>query len=68
VGAPAGCGWTVVSHASWITVTSAESGTGNGQVVFSVSSNQAGAAPRTGTLTVPGWTFTATQAAGAPSP
>jgi hypothetical protein len=33
-----------------------------------VSPNQAGAAPRTGTLTVPGRTFTVTQAAGAPSP
>ena len=68
VGAPAGCGWTVVSHASWITITSAQSGTGNGQVLFSVSPNQAGAAPRTGTLTVPGRTFTVTQAAGASSP
>jgi hypothetical protein len=68
VGAPASCGWTVVSDALWITITSGQSGIGNGQIVFSVSPNQAGAAPRTGTLTIPGRTFTVTQAAGVPSP
>jgi hypothetical protein len=67
VGAPAGCAWTMISHASWITITSGPSGSGNGQVVFSVAANQA-ATPRTGTLTIPGRTFTVTQAAGAPSP
>jgi glucose/arabinose dehydrogenase len=67
VGAPAGCGWTMVSHESWIIITSGPSGTGNGQVVFSVASNQA-TTPRTGTLTIPGRTFTVTQAAGASSP
>jgi hypothetical protein len=67
VGAPAGCAWTMVSHDSWITITSSPSGTGNGQVVFSVAPNQA-AAPRTGTLTIPGRTFTVTQAAGASPP
>ena len=68
VGAPAGCGWTVISDAPWITITSGQSGIGNGQIVFSVSSNQASATPRTGTLKIPGRTFTVTQAAGAPSP
>ena len=67
VGAPAGCAWTVVSHDSWITITSGPSGTGNGQVVFSVAPNQT-TTPRTGTLTIPGRTFTVTQAAGASSP
>ena len=67
VGAPAGCAWTMVSPDSWITITSAPSGTGNGQVVFSVAPNQA-TTPRTGTLTIPGRTFTVTQAAGASSP
>jgi len=67
VGAPAGCAWTMVSHDSWITITSSPSGTGNGQVVFSVAPNQA-TNPRTGTLTIPGRTFTVTQAAGASSP
>ena len=70
VGAPAGCGWTVTvsSDAPWITITSGQSGIGNGQIVFSVSSNQASATSRTGTLTIPGRTYTVTQAAGAPSP
>jgi hypothetical protein len=67
VGAPAGCAWTMVSHDLWITITSSPSGTGNGQVVFSVAPNQA-TTPRTGTLTIPGRTFTVTQAAGASSP
>ena len=67
VGAPAGCAWTMVSHDSWITITSGPSGTGNGQVVFSVAPNQT-TTPRTGTLTIPGRTFTVTQAAGASSP
>ena len=52
---------------AWITITSGPSGTGNGQVVFSVAPNQA-TTPRTGTLTIPGRTFTVTQAAGASSP
>jgi BACON domain-containing protein/all-beta uncharacterized protein len=67
VSTPAECGWSVVSHEPWITVTSGQSGTGNGQIVFSVASNPTGA-PRTGTLTIPGRTFTVSQAAGAPSP
>ena len=67
VSAPPGCGWTMASHDSWITVTSGQSGTGNGQVVFSVASNTA-ATPRTGTITIPGRTFTVTQFAGASSP
>lgn len=67
VGAPAGCGWTVGDNVSWIVITSGQSGTGNGQFVFSVESNPA-TTPRTGILTIQGRTFTVTQAAGAPSP
>ncbi len=58
------CAWTATSNASWITVTSGASGTGNGIVNYSVAANNTGAA-RTGTIT--GWfglTFTVTQAAG----
>jgi ABC-type arginine transport system ATPase subunit len=57
----------MVSHESWIVITSGPSGTGNGQLVFSVESNQP-TTPRTGTLTIPGRTFTVTQAASASSP
>jgi hypothetical protein len=55
-----GCAWTAVSNASWITVTSGASGTGNGTVAFTVAANTTGA-DRTGTLTIAGRTFTATQ-------
>ena len=40
VGAPAGCAWTMVSHDVVDHHYSGPSGTGNGQVVFSVASNQ----------------------------
>jgi hypothetical protein len=55
-----GCPWTTTSHASWLTITSGASGTGNGSVVFNVAAN-AGPA-RTGTLTIGGQTFTVDQA------
>jgi hypothetical protein len=56
----AGCVWNASSNDSWITITSATSGTGNGTVNFTVASNDTGAS-RTGTLTVAGQTFTVTQ-------
>lgn len=56
----AGCNWTAVSNAGWITVTGGASGTGNGVVTYSVAPN-AGAA-RTGTITIAGRTFTVSQA------
>lgn len=40
--APAGCTWTAVSPASWITVTGGGSGSGNGTVSFSLSPNPTG--------------------------
>ena len=55
-----GCAWTAVSNASWITVTSGSSGTGNGTVMFTVAQNTTGS-NRTGTLTIAGRTFTVTQ-------
>jgi Zn-dependent metalloprotease len=57
----AGCSWTAVSNASFITITSGASGSGNGTVNYSVAANT-GTAARTGTLTIAGLTFTVTQA------
>ena len=52
------------SHASWITITSGGTGTGNGSVGFLVLPNVGGS--RNGTLTIASRTFTVTQAAVAP--
>ncbi len=60
----AGCGWTATSNAIFITVTSGASGVGNGIVGFSVAANTG--APRNGTLTIAGQTYTVTQNAGTP--
>jgi hypothetical protein len=54
------CSWTAVSNASWITVTSGVSGSGNGIVGYSVATNNGFA--RTGTITIDGQTFTISQA------
>ena len=60
--APDGCEWTSTSNGpSWITITSGNSGSGNGTVNYSVSPN-ADASSRTGTIAIAGKTFTATQA------
>ncbi|MGB8511033.1 MAG: M36 family metallopeptidase [Pyrinomonadaceae bacterium] len=61
VTAGAGCNWTAVSNASFITITSGASGTGSGTVGYSVSANTASTS-RTGTATIAGQTFTVTQA------
>jgi all-beta uncharacterized protein/BACON domain-containing protein len=54
-----GCGWTAVSGATWITVTSGASGNGSGTVNFDVATNSGAA--RNGTLTIAGQTFTVSQ-------
>jgi hypothetical protein len=54
-----GCSWTAISNVSWITITSGSSGTGNGTVNYSVSTNTG--SQRTGTITIAGETFTVTQ-------
>jgi hypothetical protein len=59
VTATAGCAWTAVSNDAWITVDSGSSGTGDGVVTFSVGANAG--APRTGTMTIAGQTFTVAQ-------
>ncbi len=56
----AGCTWTSVSNASWMTITAGSSGSGNGAVPFTVAANPA-TTSRTGTLTIAGKTFTVTQ-------
>ena len=62
VAATAGCTWTASSGASWITVTSGASGSGNGTVAFSAATNGT-TTSRTGTITAGGQTFTINQAA-----
>ena len=56
-----GCAWTASSNASWITITSGASGSGDGRVAYLVLPNVG--ASRSGTLTIAGQTFTVTQAA-----
>jgi DNA-binding beta-propeller fold protein YncE len=60
VTAPAGCAWTATSNASWITITSGASGSGNGTVDYSVAANTM-TSLRSGTLTIAGQTFTVDQ-------
>jgi hypothetical protein len=56
-----GCTWSATSHAPWIGVPSGGTGTGSGSVKLVIATN-AGAAPRTGTVTVAGIAFTVEQA------
>ncbi|MCK6681169.1 MAG: hypothetical protein L6R30_01970 [Thermoanaerobaculia bacterium] len=58
----AGCAWTAVSNAAWITITAGSSGTGPGTVTYNVAANVG--PDRTGTLTAAGKTFTVTQTDG----
>jgi len=62
----AGCAWTAASNASWITIASDASGSGNGTVTFNVAANTGNA--RSGTLTVAGITVTVNQAAPGSTP
>jgi hypothetical protein len=58
----AGCSWSARSNASWIAITSSQTGSGPGTVAFSVTPSDGPA--RTGTLTVDGQAFTVSQASG----
>jgi uncharacterized protein (TIGR03437 family) len=60
VSAPLGCAWTASSTATWITITSAASGNGDGIISYSVAANT-GTSSRTGTIGIAGQTFTVTQ-------
>jgi len=55
----ASCGWTAVASDAWITVTGGATGTGNGNVTYSVAAN--GGDARTGTITIAGKTYTVLQ-------
>jgi len=59
VTAGTGCAWTATKSANWITITSGNSGTGNGTCSYSVSANTGSA--RNGTITIEGETFYITQ-------
>jgi uncharacterized protein (TIGR03437 family) len=58
--APSGCNWTATSSASWITINSGSSGSGNGTVGFTVAANTT-LDSRIGTITAAGRAFTVTQ-------
>ena len=60
-----GCGWTAVSQAAWITVTTGATGTGNGRVELAIAANTGAA--RAGTVTIAGRTYTVNQAAPTPA-
>lgn len=62
----AGCTWTAVSNAPWLTIASGASGAGSGTVTYRAAANTA-TSPRTGTITVAGFTHTVTQAAAVPT-
>lgn len=60
----AGCTWTARTTDTWLTVTGGASGTGNGNVTFTVAVNTGAA--RTGAIAIGGETFTVSQE-GAPT-
>lgn len=57
------CAWTAASNVSWITISSGQSGSGNGTVSLTVEP-LGNLASRSGTLTVAGQTVTITQSRG----
>jgi uncharacterized protein (TIGR03437 family) len=59
-----GCPWNVVWSGSWVTVTSATSGSGAATIIYKVEANTS-TQPRNATITVAGRTFTLTQNGGA---
>ena len=67
VTALAGCTWIARTNDNWITVAAGTSGNGSGKVTFRVDP-QYGNAPRTGTLSIAGRSFTVQQSAAAQAP
>ncbi len=55
-----GCGWTAASNASWLQVTSSQSGAGSDVVTYVVRDNFT-PVPRQGVLTISGLAFTVVQ-------
>ena len=62
VASAAGCSWTAASNAPWVTLTAGVSGTGPGQVQFTVAANTG--PPRSGSLTIGGHAVTVSQPSG----
>ncbi|MGH9140231.1 MAG: phospholipase D-like domain-containing protein, partial [Vicinamibacterales bacterium] len=54
------CTWTASDNASWVTITAGASGTGTGDVAFTIDANTGAA--RTATITAGGKTFAISQA------
>jgi hypothetical protein len=59
---PSGAAWNAYSSASWLTITSATSGSGNATIAYSAQAN-AGSQTRSATITVGNAAFTVTQSA-----
>ncbi len=60
ISAPAGCTWTATSNATWINITSIDTGSGDETITYAVRDNFTNAA-REGTISISGLTFTITQ-------
>jgi hypothetical protein len=58
----AGCAWSITGVSSWITITSALSGSGNAAITYQVAADNGAA--RSGGFTVAGQTFTVQQTLG----
>jgi hypothetical protein len=58
--APSGCAWSATSNAGWISIASGSSGSGNGNLSYSIAANSTQNS-RAGSLTVAGLTFAITQ-------
>ena len=61
VTAPAGCPWTAVSNASWITITDGAKGSGTATVAYSVGVYTGRPRNRNGTMTIAGATLSVKQ-------
>ena len=61
-GAGSGCAWTASINASWLTIASGSTGSGNGEVQYGAAATTGPA--RSGTLTIAGRTFTLNQGEG----
>jgi hypothetical protein len=58
---PQNCDWTAVANDPWIQITSGSNGTGNGVVSYTVLPHTDPNAPRSGSITVAGLTYTVLQ-------
>ncbi len=67
VTAPTGCAWSAQADAAWVRLTSGTTGTGSGNVAYTIGSN-AGTTTRSASIVVAGQTVRVTQRASAPVP